>query len=41
MARDVITVKPTDVLYGIDEYKRIRHLPPWKQRGFGCDSIEM
>jgi signal-transduction protein with cAMP-binding, CBS, and nucleotidyltransferase domain len=28
MARDVITVKPTDVLYGIDEYKRIRHLPP-------------
>jgi predicted transcriptional regulator len=29
MARDVITVKPTDNLdyYGIDEYKRIRHLP--------------
>jgi predicted transcriptional regulator len=29
MARDVITVKPTDNLdyCGIDEYKRIRHLP--------------
>jgi CBS domain-containing protein len=40
MARDVITVKPTDNLDYCMELmstKRIRHLPVLENNGFGCD----